>query len=111
MAEPPVLLQTRLFRVVRETLQTADGKEHIREIVRHPGAVAILPVLDDGRICLIENYRIAVHQTLLELPAGTREPNEDPAETARRELAEENRLPGRLDCADDRVLHVAGHPR
>ena len=45
--------------------------------------------MDDGRICLIENYRVAVGQTLLEIPTGTREPGEDPAVTARRELREE----------------------
>ncbi|MBN2022407.1 MAG: NUDIX hydrolase [Pirellulales bacterium] len=89
MSEPPPLFQGRLFRVVREVVRAPDGREHSREIVRHPGAVAILPILDDGRVCLIENYRIAVGQTLLELPAGTREPGEDPLETARRELAEE----------------------
>lgn len=89
MSESPVLFQARLFHVTREILCTADGREHVREIVRHPGAVAIVPVLDDGRICLIENYRIAVDRVLLELPAGTREPDEPPAETALRELAEE----------------------
>jgi len=51
--------------------------------------VVILPVLDDGRICLIKNYRHSVRQTLIELPAGTCEPDEPAAETARRELAEE----------------------
>jgi ADP-ribose pyrophosphatase len=75
---------------VERVAQTApDGSRHAKEIVRHPGAVTILPLLDDGRVCLVENYRVAVGQTLLELPAGTREPGEDPAETARRELAEE----------------------
>ncbi|MBN1589062.1 MAG: NUDIX hydrolase [Pirellulales bacterium] len=89
MSESEILLQTRLFRVVQETHRTGDGRAHVYQIVRHPGAVTILPVLDDGRICLIENFRPAVGQTLLELPAGTREPDEDPAETARRELIEE----------------------
>ena len=89
MNEPEILLRTRLFRVVQETYRTDDGREHVRQIVRHPGAVVVLPVLDDGRICLIESYRLAVDQTLVELPAGTREPDEDPAETARRELVEE----------------------
>lgn len=49
----------------------------------------IVPVLEDGRICLIRNYRVAVEQELFELPAGTREANEPPIETARRELKEE----------------------
>jgi len=89
MNEPETLLQTRLFRVVQETYRTEDGRKHVHQIVRHPGAVAMVPVLGDGRICLIENYRLSVRQKLLELPAGTREPDEDPAETARRELVEE----------------------
>lgn len=89
MNEPETLLQARLFRVVQESYETPDGRRHVRQIVRHPGAVAIIPRLDDGRICLIDNYRQSVGRTLVELPAGTCEPNEDPAETARRELAEE----------------------
>ena len=48
-----------------------------------------MPILDDGRVCLLRNYRVAVDETLIELPAGTLEPGEDPAEAARRELAEE----------------------
>jgi ADP-ribose pyrophosphatase len=68
---------------------TPDGNRHLRDVVRHPGAVVILPLLDDGRVCFERNYRVAVDQTLIELPAGTLEPNEDPAETARRELIEE----------------------
>jgi ADP-ribose pyrophosphatase len=55
----------------------------------HPGSVAILPILDDGRVCLIHSRRVTVEKTLIEIPAGTREPNETPIETARRELAEE----------------------
>jgi ADP-ribose pyrophosphatase len=88
---PPdeVLFVGRRFRVERVVQTTPDGARHVREVVRHPGAVVVLPLLADGRVCLIENYRVAVGQTLWELPAGTLEPNEDPAETARRELAEE----------------------
>jgi ADP-ribose pyrophosphatase len=84
-----ILLQTRLFRVVRRRGRTASGHEYAHEIVEHPGAVVILPILDDGRVCLIRNFRVAVGQTLIELPAGTLEPGEDPADTARRELEEE----------------------
>lgn len=84
-----LLLETKKFRVVRETQTTPSGKQKTREIVRHPGACVIVPLLDDGRVCLIRNYRIAVNQTLIELPAGTLEPPEPPLETARRELIEE----------------------
>lgn len=88
-AEPEELLVTRRFRVVRHTELGADGKTHVKETVQHPGAVAILPLLDDGRVCLIRNYRVAVGKKLIELPAGTLEAGEDPAVTARRELSEE----------------------
>lgn len=89
MEESGPLFECSRFRVVRLEETTRDGARHAREVIRHPGAVAILPLLDDGRICLIENHRAAVDRTLVELPAGTREPDEDPAETARRELIEE----------------------
>jgi ADP-ribose pyrophosphatase len=89
MGNPTVLFQGRRFRVERAVQVTPDGVEHVREVVRHPGAVVILPLLDDGRLCFVRNYRVAVGQTLIELPAGTLEPGEDPAQTALRELAEE----------------------
>jgi len=89
MTEPEVLFAGKIFRVVRQFQSIDDGPPRPREIVRHPGAAVILPILDDGRICLIENYRPAVDRKLVELPAGTLEPGEQPAETARRELAEE----------------------
>lgn len=83
------LLATRKFRVVRRFVTGRDGKPHPKEIVEHPGAVTILPIFRDGRVCLIRNQRTAAGKTLVELPAGTLEPNEDPAVTAVRELAEE----------------------
>ncbi len=83
------LLRAKRFTVWRETVPLQDGTLHTREIVRHPGAVVILPLLDDGRVCLIRNYRIAARKHLIELPAGTMEPPEPPLETARRELIEE----------------------
>lgn len=66
-----------------------SGKQLERHIVIHPGAVAVLPVLNDGRIVLIRQYRAAVDKVLIEIPAGTLEPNEAPISTARRELIEE----------------------
>jgi ADP-ribose pyrophosphatase len=87
--EPELLLETRRFRVVRHSQPLADGTVHHRETVVHPGAVVIVGLLDPERVVLIRNYRIAVDEELLELPAGTIDPGEDPLETARRELAEE----------------------
>ncbi|MFW6125296.1 MAG: NUDIX hydrolase [Pirellulales bacterium] len=92
--QPELLLETRLFRVERLVQTTSDGARHPRDVVRHPGAVCVLPLLDHERpgrerVCLIRNERVAVGRTLLELPAGTLEKNEDPRQTARRELAEE----------------------
>jgi ADP-ribose pyrophosphatase len=61
----------------------------VRQVVKHPGAVVIVPQLEDSRLVLIEQYRFAVGETLLEFPAGTLEPDEAPLECARRELIEE----------------------
>lgn len=66
-----------------------DGHESWRQMVRHPGAVVVVPVLSDGRLALIRNERFAVGQALLELPAGTLEPGEKPEICAGRELIEE----------------------
>lgn len=60
-----------------------------RDVVVHPGAVLILPIMDDKRIVMIRNQRFAVGKTLWELPAGTLDTNESPIETAKRELIEE----------------------
>jgi len=79
----------RRFRVVRLVESAADGSRHVREVVRHPGAVAIVPLVDGQSVCLVRNHRCAVGSELIELPAGTLEPGEPPAATAHRELAEE----------------------
>ncbi len=84
-----ILLTTPRFRVETAVRTKSDGTQHERAVVRHPGAVVILPLIDQQHVCLIRNYRVAVAQTLIELPAGTLEPSEDPAVTAHRELIEE----------------------
>jgi ADP-ribose pyrophosphatase len=84
-----ILLTTQRFRVETVERTMANGATVQREVVRHPGAVTILPLVDADHVCLIRNYRMAVARTLIELPAGTLEPGEDPLDTARRELIEE----------------------
>jgi len=79
----------RVINLRVDQVELPDGSLHQREIVEHPGAVAILPILDDGRILLIRQYRHAVGETLLEIPAGTLAEGEEPIECARRELLEE----------------------
>ncbi|HBJ39047.1 MAG TPA: NUDIX hydrolase [Planctomycetaceae bacterium] len=84
-----VLLTCSRFSV--HALEISDREGHVRtkEVIRHPGAVVLLPVLADGRVVMIENHRHSIGQTLLELPAGTIESGEPPELTAGRELIEE----------------------
>ena len=89
MLDGELLLETKRFRVIRQRHQTPDGVEHIRDTIQHPGAVTILPMVDNDHVCLIRNYRVAVDQYLIEVPAGTLEPGEPPDTTAERELIEE----------------------
>jgi 8-oxo-dGTP pyrophosphatase MutT (NUDIX family) len=84
------LLQAWLFHVDRLHLLDPDGKPFERVIVRHPGAVTVVPLHDDGTVTLVRQYRAAVDTLVLEIPAGTRDKDvEEPEATARRELAEE----------------------
>lgn len=79
----------RKFDFEMVSVQRPSGRVIEREVVRHPGAVVIVPILPDGRVVAIRNYRIAVGQRLTEFPAGTLEPPESPATCAARELIEE----------------------
>jgi ADP-ribose pyrophosphatase len=76
------------IRVRVDEVERADGHRAMREIVEHPGAVAIL-AWDGERLAMVSQWRHATGRALLEIPAGTLEPGEPAAETARRELAEE----------------------
>ena len=88
MSTEPLLVTSR-FSVVEVDRRTPDGQLRSRAVVRHPGAVTIIPVVDDDHVCLIRNFRVSVNQTLIELPAGTLEPPEPPLQAAYRELQEE----------------------
>jgi ADP-ribose pyrophosphatase len=79
----------RLFSVELAEIEMPGGMLTTREVIRHPGAVAMVPVTPDGRLLLVTQYRHAAGRRLLELPAGTLEPGEEPAATVVRELQEE----------------------
>src|SRR5687768_5614517 len=87
--KPDVVFRAKRFHIERRPLTRHDGTTEYREVLVHPGSVVLLPLLDDGRVVLIKNERFSVGRTLWELPAGTREANEDPALCAARELEEE----------------------
>ncbi|MBI3945895.1 MAG: NUDIX hydrolase [Armatimonadetes bacterium] len=95
MAEPErclesqTLFEGKLLKVRADRVALPGGRESVREVVAHPGAVAMVPITDDGQVVLIEQWRYAAGGPLLEIPAGTLEPNEEPAACAARELAEE----------------------
>ena len=89
MLNERIILETSRFRVAEIQQQLASGEINQREVVRHPGSVVIIPFLEENKVCLIKNKRVSVGRELIELPAGTLEPNEPALACAERELAEE----------------------
>lgn len=92
--EPQVLssqtvYEGKVFGIRRDELIEPTGVRTTREMITHPGSVVVLPVLADGRILLIQQYRYAARQFLWELVAGRMDGNETPEEGAARELKEE----------------------
>lgn len=84
-----IAYEGHFLKVQRDTVRLPDGKESKREYIRHPGAVVILPLFDDGSILLERQFRYPLHDVFIEYPAGKIDPNEDPLECAKRELQEE----------------------
>ena len=78
----------RILRVREDTVRLPNGKTAEREVAEHPGGVGIL-ALDGGDVLLVRQYRYAFSRVLTEIPAGKREPGEEPFVTAQRELQEE----------------------
>lgn len=78
----------RILRVREDTVRLPNGKTAEREVAEHPGGVGIL-ALDGGDVLLVRQYRYAFSRVLTEIPAGKREPGEEPFVTAQRELREE----------------------
>lgn len=120
MGSPRIVSEEWVYRGRRVSLKKVlvewAGRRFLREVVAFGEAVAIVPVLGDGRVVLLEQYRPPVDRWVLEVPAGVVEPGESPADTARRELVEETGYePGELEKLgsihttpgySDEVLHI-----
>lgn len=103
-----ILLETRpifkgkFLELEVDTVKLPDGRITTRDCIRHPGAVAVLPIFADGTVVMVEQYRHAAKQSFIEIPAGKIEPNQSKEETAMRELMEETGL------VSNELIHV-GH--
>ncbi|MDX1994968.1 MAG: NUDIX hydrolase [bacterium] len=102
MQEKIVSTQTlydgRIVKLDLHEVELPNGQHSKREIVRHPGAVAVVAFDTEGKVLLVRQYRTAAGKVLLEIPAGTLNPNEPPLDCAVRELQEETGYrPGKID--------------
>ena len=89
LLDSKLLCQGKTIKVVREELELYDSRRVVRDIVRHPGAAVFIPITADGKILMVSQYRHAVTQRLLEMPAGTINSEEAPLACAKREIMEE----------------------
>jgi ADP-ribose pyrophosphatase len=105
-----------LLHVRKDIVKLPDGKKSVREYIRHPGAVALVAWLPEGKLLLIRQFRYPLKQVFIELPAGKIDPGESREETGMRELEEETGYrAGRLEYAlsihpcigySDEVIHI-----
>jgi len=79
----------KLLKVHRDIVRRPDGKEEVREVLRHPGAAVVVPHLGQNRFVLVRQFRYAINRETLEFPAGRLDPDEEPLVCAQRELSEE----------------------
>jgi ADP-ribose pyrophosphatase len=84
-----LLHKGRVFDVTTENISLSNGTTVDMDIIRHPGAAAIVAVTDNRQVLMLRQYRHAIGKTMWEIPAGTREADEDPLVCAKRELTEE----------------------
>lgn len=96
----------RLLRVYRDVVRLPDGREGVREYIRHPGAAVVVPLFDDDRVLLERQFRYPHGRVMIELPAGKLEPGEPHLATAQRELREETGYVAR-DWRHLGVIHPA----
>lgn len=81
--------QGRVIALEVHQIELRNGTQRQREVVRHPGATAVVAMDDEGKVLLVRQFRYPIGRELLEIPAGTLEPNEEPTVCAARELQEE----------------------
>lgn len=91
-----VLFEGRMLRIERDTVRLPNGHKSSREVVRHPGAVGIIAI-QDQQVLLVRQYRYAIGQETLEIPAGKLDPQEPPLDCAVRELREETGYRGTME--------------
>jgi len=84
-----VIYRGKVVNLQVDTIQLPRGRTAIREVVQHPGGVVAVPVMDDGRLLLVRQYRYPLQEFILELPAGKLDSRQSPLDTIRRELEEE----------------------
>lgn len=99
-----VILEGNFLRAMRDTVSLPDGKLATREYIVHPGAVMMVPLLDDGRLVLERQYRYPMGKVMIEFPAGKLDPGETVFACAQRELVEETGYVAR-EWARAGVLH------
>ncbi len=88
----------RRLHLYRDEVELPSGKKTYREVVGHPGSVAVVPIVREGEVLLIRQYRYAIKTTIYEIPAGTLEKGETPEQCAIREMVEETGyLPRKLE--------------
>jgi len=93
-----VIYDGKVVKLRIDAVRLPNGRIARREIVRHPGAVAIVPVDPEGKIVMVRQYRYAAGRVLLEIPAGTLELGEPPEDCALREMQEETGFkPGKIE--------------
>lgn len=83
------IFKGKIVHLFRDTVRLPNGKEATREVMRHAGAAAVVPLTDDGDVILVRQYRYPFAQVMLEIPAGKLDSGEDPLVCAKRELLEE----------------------
>jgi len=84
-----IIYRGKVFNTIVDEIEYESGNRSVREVAEHPGGAVVLPLLDDGRIIFVYQFRYPLNKYIYELPAGKLEPNEPPEVCAKRELEEE----------------------